>query len=129
MHAFSHRPCTIGQKISIFQNFQNTAFLFLYYSACKNLQQWSVYEVIEDILPFILNTKQPLRDIWLLRYKHKSFGIRSDQNFKFFKKHPKLFYLYLSNEISLRCRFVFKTNGRISFITSYKDHCRCFFTS
>ena len=44
-------------------------------------------------------------------------------------KHPKLFCLYLSNEMSLRGRFVFKTNGRISSITSYKDHCCSFFTS
>ena len=26
----------------------------------KKLQQWSLYEVIEDILPIVLNTKQPL---------------------------------------------------------------------
>ena len=50
-------------------------------------------------------------------------------NLNFFKKHPKLFSLYISNEISLRCRFVFKTNGRISFITSCKDHCCSFYTS
>ena len=47
----------------------------------------------------------------------------------FFLKRPKLFCLYLSNQISLRGRFVFKTNGRISSITSYKDHCCSFFTS
>ena len=35
----------------------------------KKLQQWSLYEVIEDILPFVLNTKRPLSDIWLLSYK------------------------------------------------------------
>ena len=50
-------------------------------------------------------------------------------NFNFPQKHPKLFCLYLSNQISLRGRFVFKTNGRISSITSYKDHCCSFFTS
>ena len=41
----------------------------------------------------------------------------------------KVFCLYLSNQISLRGRFVFKTNGMISSITSYKDHCCSFFTS
>ena len=46
-----------------------------------------------------------------------------------FWKHPKLFCLYLSNQISLRGRFVFKTNGRISSITSYRDHCYSLFTS
>ena len=46
----------------------------------------------------------------------------------FFRKHPKLFCLYLSNQISLRGCFVFKTISRISSITSYKDHCYSFFT-
>ena len=49
--------------------------------------------------------------------------------FEFLWKHPKLFFLYLSYQISLRGRFVFKTNGRISSITSYKDYCCSFFTS
>ena len=40
----------------------------------KKLQQWSLYEVIEDILPFVLNTKRPLSDIWLVSYKQNSFG-------------------------------------------------------
>ena len=59
-----------------FQNGQNTAFLLLYYSAFKKkLQQWSLYEVIEEILPFVLNTKRPLSDIWLLTYKQKLTGV------------------------------------------------------
>ena len=71
----------------IFQNFQNTVFLLLYYSARKKLQQSSLYEVIENILPFVLNTKRPLRDNWLLSYKPKSFGhfLKKNLNFKFFK--------------------------------------------
>ena len=40
----------------------------------KMLQQWSLHDVIEDILPFVLNTKRPLSDIWLLSYKQNSFG-------------------------------------------------------
>ena len=32
----------------------------------KKLQQWSLYEVIEDTLPFVFNTKPPLSNIWLL---------------------------------------------------------------
>ena len=36
--------------------------------------------------------------------------------------YAKLFWMFLSNPTSLRHRFVFKTNGRISSITSYKDH-------
>ena len=37
----------------------------------KKLQQWSLYEVIEDIMPFVLNTKQL---VWLLSYEENSFG-------------------------------------------------------
>ena len=91
---------------------------------------WSLYEVIEGILPFDLNTKPPLSDIWLLRYKQNNFGcFWKKLKVRFFLKHPKLFCLYLGNQISLRGRFVFKTNSRISSITSYKNHCCCFFTS
>ena len=50
-------------------------------------------------------------------------------NSDFFQKHPKPFCLYLVNQILLRGRFVFKTNGRIFSITSYKDHCCSFYTS
>ena len=54
---------------------------------------------------------------------------RTNWSSEFFLKHPKVFCLYLSNQISLRGRFVFKTNGMISSITSYKDHCCSFFMS
>ena len=37
----------------------------------------------------------------------------------FFLKHPKLFFLYLRNQISLKGSFVFKSNGKVSSITSY----------
>ena len=50
-------------------------------------------------------------------------------NCDFSQKHPKLFCLYLSNQISLKGRFVFKTNSRITSITSYKEHCCSFFTT
>ena len=45
----------------------------------KKLQQWSLYQVIEDTLPFVLNTKRPLSDIWLLSYKQNSFGCFFDK--------------------------------------------------
>ena len=86
--------------------------------------------MIEDILSFVLNTKRPLSVKWLLRYKQTVLGVfKKNHYFNFFQKHPKLFCLYLSNQISLRGRFVFKTNDRISSITSDKDHCCSFFTS
>ena len=44
----------------------------------------------EDILPFVMNTKWPLSDIWLLRYKQNSFGcFRKNSKFKFFQKTNK----------------------------------------
>ena len=123
--------CTIHPKLGVFSKCSKYSFLVAFISQLvKKLQQWSLYEVIEVILPFVLHTKRPLSDIWLLSYKQNSFGFfwknwRSD----FFQKHPKSFCLYLSNQISLRGCFVFKTNGRVSSITSYKDHCCSFFTS
>ena len=46
--------------------------------------------MIEDILPFVLNTKRPLSDIWLLRYKQNSFGcFQRNSEIKFFLKTPK----------------------------------------
>ena len=60
----------------------------------KRLHQWSLYEVIEDILPFVLNTKRPLSDIWLVSYKQNSFGCFL-KKFKFrnFSKTPKTILL------------------------------------
>ena len=56
----------------------------------KKLQQWALYEVIEDILPFVLNTKRLLSVIWLLRYKQNSFGcFQKNSEFPFFQKTPK----------------------------------------
>ena len=40
----------------------------------KRLRQRSLYKGIENILPFVLKTKRPLSDIWLLNYKQNSFG-------------------------------------------------------
>ena len=43
---------------------------------------------------------------------------------EFFQKHPKVFCIYLSNQISLRGRFVLKTNSMISSITSWVIPCQ-----
>ena len=61
----------------------------------KKLQQWSFYEVIEDILPFVFDTKRVLSDNWLLRYKKNRFGsFQKNSEFQSIqKKHPKLFCL------------------------------------
>ena len=87
--------CNLGcaryvQSRVFFQNFQNTVFLLLYYSASKKATALVFNEVIEDILPFVLNTKRSLSEIWLLRYKKNSFGcFQKNSEFQFFLKTPK----------------------------------------
>ena len=49
----------------------------------KNIRQVSLYDVIKNILTFILNTKRPLSDIWLLSYDQNSFGVVFLKTFKF----------------------------------------------
>ena len=56
----------------------------------KKVQQWSLYEVIEDILLFVLNTKQSFSYMWLLRYKQNSFGcFREKSEVQIVQKTPK----------------------------------------
>ena len=56
----------------------------------KKLQQWPLYEVKEDILPFVLNTKRPLSDIWLPSCEQNIFGcFLKNSEFQFFHKTPK----------------------------------------
>ena len=63
----------------------------------KKLQQWSLYAVIEDILPIVLNTKRPLSDIWLLRYKEISFGcFQRNSEVKFCSKNTQNCFAYNS---------------------------------
>ena len=93
-------------------------FLLLYYSASKKA----------TAMVFIWGD----RGYPAVRFEYKTAFERYFQKniiSEFLWKHPKLLCLYLSNQISLRDRFVFKTNGRIFSITSYKDHCCSFFTS
>ena len=102
-------------KLGVFQNVWNEAFLLLYYSACKRATAMVFkYGEIENISPFVLNTKRPLRDIWLLRYLVSNIiNIWKTWKSVFFWKFTKLFCLYLSNQISFKGRFVLKMNGRI----------------
>ena len=67
--------CTrYAQSWVFFQKFQNTAFCCFITRLVKKLQHWSLYEVIEDILLFILNTKLPLSNIWLLSYEQNNLS-------------------------------------------------------
>ena len=86
---------TVRPKLDVFPKFMKFNILFRFITRLmKKLQQWSLYEVIEDILPIVLNTKRPLSDIWLLRYKQNSFGcFREKSLFQFFPKRPKIVLL------------------------------------
>ena len=67
--------CTKHPKLGVFCYFLKYSILVAVISQLvKKLQQWSSDEVIENILPLVLNTKRPLSDIWLLRYKQNNFG-------------------------------------------------------
>ena len=108
-----------------FQNCQNTAFLLFYYSACKKATLM-VFMWYERGCPAVrFEYKTPSERYLVAELWAKQFWVLSEC----FQKHPKLFCLYLSNQISLRGCFVFRTNGRISSITSYKDNFCSFFTS
>ena len=86
---------TVRPKLGVFPKFMKFNILFCFITRLiKRLQQWSLYEVIEDIRPFVLNTKRPLSDIWLLRYKQNSFGcFRKNSEFQFSQKTPKIVLL------------------------------------
>ena len=85
-------------KLGVFSKFSKSAFCCFITQLGKKLQQWSLYEVIEDILSFVLNTIQPPE-----RYLSKTvLGVFWKITFRFFLKHQKLFFLSLSNQISLR---------------------------
>ena len=90
---FSKTPKTvllISQQPNIAQRpfcIQNELHDILYHLACLwhlpqplkvmavPAQLWSLCKMIEDVLPFVLNTKRPLSNIWLLRYKQNSFAM------------------------------------------------------
>ena len=60
----------------------------------KKLQQWYLKEVIEDILPFVWNTKRPLSDIWLLRNEQNSFGCLKKIRIPMFSKNTQNCFAY-----------------------------------
>ena len=57
-------------------------------------EQWNG---AKDILPFVLNTKRPLSNIRLLRYKQNSFGcFQRNSEVKFFLKNTQNCFAYIS---------------------------------
>ena len=60
----------------------------------NRLQQLSLHNVREDILPLVLTTKRPLIDIWMLKFMQKSFGcFHKNADFQFVSGIHKIVYL------------------------------------
>ena len=114
MYAGAHRT----PKIGCFP----PKFFCLVTQRVQKQGHWSLYEVIEDILPFVLNTKRSLSDIWPLSYKRNSFGcFLKKLKFWIFSKTPKNVFL-ISQQPNI------KTAGYpLSPHIKYKDHCCNFF--
>ena len=67
--------CTARPKLGVFYYYPKYSFIVAFtYQRTQKPQQWSLIEVIEDILPFVFNTKRTLSNIWLLSYKQNNFG-------------------------------------------------------
>ena len=83
--------CTVHPKLGVFSRLLKfNIFVALITQLIKKLQQWSLHDVIEDIMPFVLNTKRPLSDIWLPSYEQNSFGcFLTKLKFWIFLKTPK----------------------------------------
>ena len=99
------RVRTIRPKLGVFSIFSKYSFFCCFITQLvKKLQQRSLYKVIEDILPFVLNTKRPLSDIWLLSYKQNSFGCFLKKiTFLIFPKTPKT-VLLISQQLNIAQR-------------------------
>ena len=120
---------------------QNKKKLFLFIQCLPNLWNLTFFSFITQLIksysngvymtPIVLNTKTASKQYLVAEFWTKQFlfFFWKNWNSRFFRKHSKLFWLYLNNQILIRGRSVFKTNSRISSITSYKDHCYIFFTS
>ena len=112
-------------EIVFFSNLWNLTFLLLYYSARK----YSTSMVIKDILLFVLNTKKPLSDIWLLRYKQNKFWCFIKTNrISFLSKTPKT-VLLISQQTNIAQRLFCIQNKRQDTLYSYPYSCCSFFTS
>ena len=78
----AHRTPKVGCFFKIFKIQLFSCFIT---QLIKKLQQWPLYEVKEDILPFVLNTKRPLSNIWLPSCEQNSFVcFLKNSEFQFF---------------------------------------------
>ena len=117
---------TIRPKLGVFSKmFKIQLFCCFITQLVNMLQQWSLNDVMEGILPFVLNTKRPLSDNWLLSYKQtnfESFWIKL--KLWFFSKTPKtvlfISHIYnpdwLSSEHSLNLESKFEPSVAIQLL-------------
>ena len=113
---------TVRPKLGVFSKYLKDSFLLLYYSAYKRATE-VVFIWGDRGYPVVRFEYKTASERYLVaKLWAKQFGVFFEKNLhsEFSRKHPKLFCIYLSNKISLRGRFVFKTNDRISSITSFK---------
>ena len=119
------------QSWVFFQNCQNTAFLLLYYSACKTATSMAFIWGDRGCPAVRFEYKTASERYLVAELWAQQFWVFFEkiETLNFFRKHPKLFCLYLSSQILLRGHFVLETNSRTSSITSYKNNCCSFYTS
>ena len=112
-------------KVGCFSNFSKySVFCFFITQLLKKLQQWSLSEVIKDILPFVWNTKWPLSNIWLLRYKQNSFGCFWQKR-KFWPFFENTQNCFAHNSVTNYCSEAVLYSKR----TAGYSHCYSFFIS
>ena len=119
-------------KLGVFSYFPKYSILVAIISQLvEKLQQWSLYEVVEDILPFVLNTKRPLSNIWLLSYKQNNFGCFWKKiEIVIFLENTQNCFAYIS-ATKYRSEAVLYSKRTAGYPLSphIKDHCCSFFTS
>ena len=69
-----YKASAIDQKKEIFVfNLQNTTFLFFITPLVKRLEQRSLYKMIENILPFVMNKKNAAEGYLVAEISSKQF--------------------------------------------------------
>ena len=109
---------------NFFLFFLNTTFFRLYISAHKKATAMVFFWSGSGYTPLRFEYKTASEGYLVTEILRKQFHqfhqFLNKKKWKslFFRIYPRMFCLYLSDQISLRGGFVFKMNGRISTITS-----------
>ena len=97
--------CTTLPRLGVFSTFPKyTIFVTFMSQFTQRVQQWSFYEMMDNILPYVLNKKRPLADSWLWRYWQKRFEcIHQNASFEFLPNTPETILL-ISHQLWIRQR-------------------------